>query len=445
MLTFGSSGSAAPAGWQRPSGARALARFLLGDDQPPPPLELLEESGLAAYAAPRLSGSPGGGALQLQLLTETARHLAIRREVAELLRAWREAGIQALLFKGFHLAEFVYPVAGQRRYSDVDLLLPPGTALTAARIAAQLGWSELWHAERPGTPFSNRPENYAGHEVVQFLHPGLGIHLDAHRRLVHNSHNHVPWFAREERITRLVWEASSEVEWEGVSVRLPRAADAVLVGLVLNRLWSGDGGRLRPHDYLDFSLLVDGSGLTRAQLEARARELGCARTLALFLTRCDPYRRHLDLGPRGRRIRREHLGLLLEAGDRLLVRTLMDSAVAVGAPLETLAALPGALRAVRALRASRDPQEAAARLAHPVTAPRPLSPAAWLRAKRGVHRALRLLGYLGEERRLLSALALYSSLRRRSCPVLLRFPEDEGAPRLELRGRPLYVGADRLE
>jgi hypothetical protein len=91
----------------------------------------------------------------------------------------------------------------------------------------------------------------------------------------------------QERITRAVWDASAEREWEGIRVRLPSAVDALLVGVVLQRCWGGDRWAVKPHDAVDFRLLAEG-GVSRAELEARADELRCRRTLDAFLTRCDP-------------------------------------------------------------------------------------------------------------------------------------------------------------
>src|SRR5690606_38305783 len=91
-------------------------------------------------------GGAGSGAQSDPRLRPRDRRAAFARrqwlkwEVAPLLTALREAGIEALLFKGFHLAEFVYPVPGSRFHSDVDLVLREGGIEQAGRIARELGW-----------------------------------------------------------------------------------------------------------------------------------------------------------------------------------------------------------------------------------------------------------------------------------------------------------------
>lgn len=427
-----------------PHAAIGLEPFLLGRDDPPPDLGRLAGSPLAAYAATRLGDRPGAEALRRALLLASARHLAVRAEVAALLRAWREAGLEALLFKGFALAEWTYPAPGGRHYSDVDLLLPSGRASAAAEAAERLGWTVAWRADGPATAHSLRSDAYRGHELLQLVHGRLGVQLDVHRRLVHNNHNRLPFASRQARITRLAWAASREVAWEGTRVRLLAGADAVLVGLVLNRAWSGEDWELRPHDYLDFALLVERHGLTERALRERARALGCGRTLELFLERCDPFRRHLDLRPPGAAQRHLwNLRVASERGNRYLERAMLGALDALAAPAEVLRELPGTARALRLARAAGGPAAAAARL-EPLPAPRrPLRPRAWEAIKRGVHRSLRLLGADPAAHPELEALALLAALRRRSVPATLRLPEGE-PPRLELDGAPLRLSGTVL-
>src|SRR5690242_3540903 len=102
----------------------SLESFLLGHGDPP--AGALRESGLGAYAYAALpAGHPLRAGLRTDFLGAIGRHYEIRRELAPLLAAWHDAGIEALLFKGFHLSEFVYPAPGIRFHGDVDVAVPP--------------------------------------------------------------------------------------------------------------------------------------------------------------------------------------------------------------------------------------------------------------------------------------------------------------------------------
>ena len=441
----------------------ALERFLTGEPGESaelPPLEALEESGLAAYA----STCPGGGGLRRALLNASARHIAVKAEVQRLLRAWQDAGIEAMLFKGFHLAEFVYPSPGGRLYSDVDLLIEQRDALEAAAVAVRAGWVETWHAQRRSSAHGTRGPRYYGHEVIQLLHPRIGIQVDVHRRLVHNNHNRIRRYTSQERITRMTWEASHLVSWDGVYVRLPQPLDAVLVGLVLNRCWSPEDFELRSHDYLDFRFLVEKYGLDLEGLERRAAELGCPRTFELFLERCDPFRRRCVLSkPTSLELQRWNLLIASERGNRYLERGWM---AANEWPREIFAAvgqLPGAVRVLSAVARLGGPREAARAMAargEREPAPqagveRELGAAEWLRLRRAVHRALRILGhgsYLGipgaASKRDLEAVALLAALQRRHWPATLEWSpsagRDDARPHLVLGGKPLNLSGTLL-
>ncbi len=73
-----------------------------------------------------------------ELLT-TARSLATDAACVEVVRAWREQGIESILLKGATTAEWLYPHA-PRGYSDADLLVAPSRALDAAAALSGLGF-----------------------------------------------------------------------------------------------------------------------------------------------------------------------------------------------------------------------------------------------------------------------------------------------------------------
>jgi hypothetical protein len=440
-----------------------LERFLTRASAKLPAADLLAETGLAGYAAAQAAQVDIPSGLSRACIAAAARHATIRAELARLLSAWSRAGIEALVFKGFHLAEFVYPNPGARRYSDVDILIRPLDGLEAAKIAVEIGWEELWHAARPATPHGPRGPGYDGHEIMQLRHRRIGVRLDVHRRLVHNNHNRSGEFRRQQRITDLAWLASQWVDLEDASVRQLQPLDAILVGLVLNRCWSPEDWELRPHDYLDFRLIVEKFGVERQALLARARELECPRTLRVFLQRCDPYQRRLRLGRPGALERqRWNLRVAPERGNRYLERWFLEFGLLLRMPVEILRELPGAVW-VRVITAGHGPVASRTRELlmtsgsypegfHGLAKCRPgrLGPAEWRAIKRGVHRSLRLLGRRGPHAREVEAVALCHALRRRSYPAVLRRGEgtdgDGGGADLwiELDGKALNLGGTLL-
>lgn len=433
----------------------AVERFLIGDVYEIPEPKLLSAFGLAPYAASLLAERGLGGTaadlgvLNMTRVTESARHLAIRTELRRLLRLWCDAGIEVVVFKGFHLAEFVYSNPGLRLYSDVDLLIRPEDARRAALLAAEQGlWEELWHAENPETAHNRRSPGYAGHEILQLRHVDLGVQLDVHARLVHNNHNRSARYGRQEQITSMSWAASQPIDWEGLPIRLLHPLDAVLVGLVLNRAWSPEDWRLRPHDYLDFSLLVEKFALEPSALTQRAEELGCSRTYRLFLKRCNPYRKICRLSPPSTTLL-HYWNLLVapERGNRYLERASIKTGELLTAPLWLARELPGVIEVFIFHRRMGCERAAATIGDRRVSQRQELTAATWRRMRRAVHRCVRLLPAPSESRLELEALALLNALRRSSCPAELQWLADRTGrrrPLLSLDGAPLNVGATLL-
>ena len=265
-----------------------LEAWLLHPEHPAPPAALLRRAALAAYAYTVLPPEhPERAALRGDYLASLARHQRIKAELLPLLGAWNEAGVEVLLFKGFHLAEFVYPAPGARFHGDVDVVVRPAHLARAREAAREQGWREEADTGRP----------YA-HNVCTLHSPAGEVCVDLHRFAIHSE---LPWTGVPRRITGAVWSASRERVWEDVRIREPSEADALLVGLVLQRCWGGDRWRLKPHDFIDFQLLA--RYVPRAALEARARELGAAGALRRFLERCDPDAGRLSLAVPPRRQR----------------------------------------------------------------------------------------------------------------------------------------------
>lgn len=203
-----------------------------------------------------------------------------------MVRAWNEAGIEPVLYKGFALAEFQYGVPGTRFYSDVDVLVAPNQFEQALLIGRSLGWEcpggfRHW-AWRPRDPHERTLRKTGAHAV-----------FDVHKRLVLTV---LPWTARERGLTQQAYDHSTVLNWQGVRVRQLSLADAFIFGMVISRCWGGDNWALNPHDYLDAKVLI-ARGLTREQLYERANQLNVARTVGNFLKRCNPFDQLLNLQP----------------------------------------------------------------------------------------------------------------------------------------------------
>lgn len=239
-----------------------------------------------------------GGALRARLphghpwraeLRDDAAHLALRHArtrgpVRALLGAWAAAGIPTLIFKGFALSEFEY-APGERFYGDVDVLLPPDpqTVRRAVQVARSLGWrsDRLEDVARPA-PWL--------HESTHLRAPGDAAQLDVHRWIVPALY--LPR-ARAMTLTAGLWRRARAVDWDGVPVWRPDPRDELLLTLVLNRVWGGDHGGLKPQDYLDSERLARRT--TPQALAAHARHLGLTHTWAAFQAVCDPARGRLEL------------------------------------------------------------------------------------------------------------------------------------------------------
>jgi hypothetical protein len=386
---------------------RLLAGFLLGRGELPEP-EVLRAARVAAYAYTTLAPDhPLRPLLRGDYLAALARHQRIKQEVTPLIAAWRDAGIEALFFKGFHMAEFVYPVPGARFHGDVDLVLREDELERAARIAGELGWLGASDAARAWPRF--------GHGALELRRPGGSTFLEAQRFVVHRA---TPLTALPRRLTAAVWANSIERAWEGTTVRLPHPVDALLVCLVLHRCWDMAPWRLKPHDPVDFRLLAAHGPVTREAVWARARELRCERTLAAFLERCDPWAGTWEVDPPGLATRlRLDLSAWPERTPRRYERRLLRLARLPGVVLEGVRALPAALAAFRALRREKDLSRLLASL---TPAPRRArsSKRRRFRTISALRRLARFLPHGGAGPCVVRSLVIYTALQRQGWPVV---------------------------
>ncbi|NTY01640.1 lasso peptide biosynthesis B2 protein [Deinococcus sp. JMULE3] len=372
-------------------------------------LRAARQAGLGGALRARLPRDhPWRGALREDAAHLALRHQQIRAEVRDLLRAWAAAGIPALLFKGFALAEFEYDSPAERFYGDVDLLLPPDPEVVtrAVHLALARGWrSDGLHA---------RPQHW-NHETAHLLSPGGLARLDVHRFMPSNTYAGA---ARAAAITRGLWQRARPTAWEDLTVLRPHPLDEVVVVLALGRSWGGDRGGLKGADLLDLHLLRTRHRLTDGQLDAHAHRIGASATWGAFRDLCSPGPQQ-DLRPDVTRPRIQ--AAMRRDGLRTDLRFLHLRKRAGRVPA-LLRRLPGALRAVLwavwAVRRGGDPRGHLASC--PQARPVHLPPEAQL----DVISCVRLVTYLLHPRQrragvcLPRAYATYRALRRLGHPAV---------------------------
>ena len=243
---------------------------------------VIKANRLGAYAY-RMAKGEEKALYKADYLAAAARHQLIKAQLVPLIRAWREIGIDILVMKGFYQAEFVYEIAAERFYGDVDLLMHPEDFSRAKDIAKCLDWSLVWQRESScRRPFS--------HEAFHLVSADGQLKLEVHRFPFQCCS---PNIKRQEFITQKVWDKAETLAWEATTLKVMQPVDALLVGLVVNRAWAQWG--VKPHDLLDMRALIKHHVVSRQQLERRAVHLSCQTTLNLFLRHCDPWNQRLDL------------------------------------------------------------------------------------------------------------------------------------------------------
>jgi hypothetical protein len=346
--------------------------------------------------------------LRQDALAGLARHHAIKRELVPLIAAWRAAGIEVLLYKGFFLAEFVYPTPGTRFHGDVDLLIRPEHGADALRLAVVKGWRQRRYPRRVGAA--------DGGALFDLYQPGGAAQLDVHQLLVPSARW---WKRRQEVITEAVWARSELREWEGTSVRLPDPRDAIVVNLALERAVSDAARGLKPHDAVDLALLMERGAATRDDLQRHARGLGCSRTLSFFLRHCEPAldpTTPIRLAPVAR-LSWQAVGAW-ESGFLHVPLRLLRVARAPGLVWDIATVLPLLLRVLGTLRRRRDVRAVLADLTpEAVPSRRGTARRRW-RTIRAIHWACKLLPIGPADGSCLPrALAMYAALRRQGWVV----------------------------
>jgi hypothetical protein len=380
-----------------------LEAWLIGRGKPPP-AHVIRKHDLSAWAyVNSRPGDPLHGDLRSDFHRMLRRHYEIRRELLDLFTAWNAAGIDVLPFKGFWLSETCYPVPGARFHGDVDVLFRDSQASDALRVAEQLGWLNV-SAIKP---------RYS-HCVFNLTLPGGHARIDGHRYPIHSRVRINP---AQRRVTQAMWSAAQRQQWHDVQVFAFTPIDTILV-LMLQRGW-GEKWRLKPADPIDLQMLVQKHKVERAAVLARARELGCTRTVRIFLERCDPWAGRLDLTtPAGEVLRGYYRAAAVER-PLLAFEANIRRMMAVPAVLHDIISVLPSLMRVRWLLLRRRP---ITELLHALMPKLPDTNDAAIpqriRIVRGGRLAARLLrGTTGEC--LLRSLVLFHALRARGWEVTL--------------------------
>ncbi len=327
--------------------ARGALEGFITHGAPVPDSETLKRNHLAPRVYTRSAeGDSARNVHRTAFLAATARHLANTAAFAPLLRAWCSAGIDVIIFKGFYLAEFVYDQPATRYYNDVDVIMRPELWSTAEEVARTLGWTILWE---------RRSSLYASSHEEAVLQQGRTV-VEVHRFAI-DCVSGIDTVQR--RVTEAGWERSREVSWQGATFRALAPEDSALLGLVLARAWSGgDDWFLKTADYLDLQAMSLRLGLKREGLERRAAELGCSRSLDLFLERCDPWRDRLSLRrPTALERQRWYITATPERGHLGIERALASLLRLPGTIVDIVRHLPHLIRTDRTLRTTDAPPD----------------------------------------------------------------------------------------
>jgi Uncharacterised nucleotidyltransferase/Transglutaminase-like superfamily len=322
-----------------------LQNYLAGIDATLPPTEILKRYRLDGFAYAQLEATDKDRpALRPAYLEYRVRHAFVASVLCGLLNSWSEAGIDALLFKGFALAEFEYEDPAARFYGDVDVIIKERDEIRACEIAETQGWSVLWR--RRDSPYRSSPE------LAAIYDSSRRVRIDLHAEILSPRSAFIStWLAGDRaRITGALWQGAVAHHWHGARMFMPQPVDALLIALLLNRRF-GERWMLKPQDILDARLLVKHHGLTLEAVEERATQLGCLNTFRLLKQRINPWLPHFDLTrpSRGDRFRWD-LMTATELGHQPLDQVWWRLEQVPAFFLATARALPVAYRALRHAR-----------------------------------------------------------------------------------------------
>jgi hypothetical protein len=162
--------------------------------------------------------------LRMEFLRSSARAKRTEEQLASVLKALGDEGVQVLVLKGPALARGVYPAVAARPYSDLDLLVRPEMMVRTRKSLEQLGYA-LLDSQYEAT------KSIAYHETFR-PPPGSNSyrHLEVHWDLTK-----IHWSGWELRIERL-FDRSVSITTDSVSFDTLNSVDALMYRS-LNNAW----------------------------------------------------------------------------------------------------------------------------------------------------------------------------------------------------------------
>lgn len=196
-----------------------------------------------------------------------ARHVLMTRDLALVLGELADAGVDAMPLKGAVLAETLYPHPATRTFTDLDVLVRPGTLDQTDTVLRHLGWrrTEGEHS----WAFDVAHDGETSYEA-----PGHAT-IDVHWRLLNAAR--YPW---NRRATDEAWGRATPATVAGRPSLTLAPAD-LLVYLAAHLAVQHAGVGLRWH--LDLARVVDRGGVRWDEVVQRAHAWGMARATAFAL------------------------------------------------------------------------------------------------------------------------------------------------------------------
>ena len=194
-------------------------------------------------------------------LTEPAwtSHVLGRAVLQAAVRVLAAHDIPVMPLKGLWLQQFVYGEAGDRRITDVDVLVPEGMYRSARRALASAGFQLC----------------SANVSEAAYRAPNLPLPLDLHRRLFTRAAFHVS-------VGELFERGTHDQTTFGVPVIQPDPAD-VLMHLIGHALKAGTAWLGRGHELRDMPRLLAAFELSPAACAERLEQTGLARAARFVL------------------------------------------------------------------------------------------------------------------------------------------------------------------
>lgn len=409
----------------------SIEKFVMGDYTAPISATALVNARLAGFAYRNI---PEDHALREKLRQPRRNleihHQLVKHQLVPLLKAWNDAGIKAMLIKGFWLAEFIYQRPGDRGYGDIDVLMPEEQTQHAIQMAQDLGWKVVFNNKTIGNPHS--------HEEANLTSSDGQITIDLHRFALQSVQAWGEYHPK--RLTSRFWQTAIQQPWEGTTIWLPNPMDGLILNL-LNRA-RGDHWKRRISDLPDANAIIN-LGITKKQLMARAAALKVRNTIMATLETCDPWNNHIDTYFPNVWHR---IGLYSKTAPEIGIYELEQLQYQLNRPIDSILGLfimlPIMMRVKHALRHQPDLHQIFQRLEQRYPPQKNPSNLEIIRLTRGTKLTLMLLG-LHENACVPRSMALYLALRQHNIQTQFvsgvhRFEGKlRGHAWLELQGRPI--------